>query len=159
MSGKTFYFTALYCKRSAAFFFVFRHELNSDVKFFTVHHVKSKMIINGVVQFKVQKTEKKARVYLSKNGITIKCLRSVSQDLPCLLIKMKHNEVELTDDIFWHEFGMLNIGGGYREYKHIVNEAYDVFMLIKQKKLMSHYQIQNSRMGNHMLDVLKLEHM
>ena len=159
MSGKTFYFTALYCKRSAAFFFAFPRELNSDVKFFTVHHVKSKMIINGVMQFRVRKTENKARVYLSKNGITIKYLRSVSQDLPRLLIKMKYNRMELTEDIFWHEFGMLSIGGGYRKYKHIVNEAYHVFMLIKQKKLMSHYQIQNSRMGNHMLDVLKLEHM
>ena len=40
-------------------------------------------------------------------------LKSVSNDLPHILIQMKFDRVKLNEDIFWHEYGKLSIGGSY----------------------------------------------
>lgn len=112
MSGKTFYFETLSCKEICKFFFSFC-KVFPDVRFFIIHYFKVKNIIKGLIQFTCQKTGNKARTYFLDNGMTNKQLKSVSKDIPRILIQMKVDRVKLKENIFWHEYGELCIGGGY----------------------------------------------
>ena len=71
---------------------------------------------------------------------------------------MKLDKIQLKDGVFCHEYGKLSNGGGYHRYNDIVEHSYNTFALIKEGKLASNYQIENSRMANFMLYILKSKH-
>ena len=143
MSGKTFYFRT---DNLGIFDFFQRciwreketgQEKFGKLKFCLVQNVFENcgrnMFVQGIIQFTSRLSEKKARLYFLEKGVTAINPEGIKMHMAIILAAMRLYEdkhyVEKT------EWGQLSLGGGFRDYKRILNESFNAYYDLKAKRI------------------------
>ena len=144
MSGKTFYFRT---DNLAIFDFFQRYiwreketgqEKFGKLKFCLVQNVfencGQNMFVQGIIQFTSRLSEKKARLYFLEKGVTAINPEGIKMHMAIILAAMRlYEDKHYVEKIEW---GQLSLGGGFRDYKRILDESFNAYYDLKAKRIL-----------------------